>query len=68
LAIRYEQATEAYLAKALENSADVVIDSPNRDKSRLLLGTWHLRNFDGLLIARVAKEGVRLAAPSTAKR
>ena len=61
MALSYEQATEAYLLEALEKSADVCIDSPNRNRSQFRRGMWHLRNFDGLLIARVGADFVRFA-------
>ena len=61
MALSYEQAIEAYLLEALEKSADVSIDSPNRDRSQFRRGMWHLRNFEGLLIARVGADFVRFA-------
>lgn len=57
----FEQATEAYLLTALANSAAVSVDSPNRARSHLTRGVWHLRNFDGELIAWVSKDRVRFA-------
>jgi hypothetical protein len=57
----YEQATEFYLAKALENGA--IIDSPDSERSHLTKGTWHLRNFDGPLVGRVRRGNVHFASP-----
>jgi hypothetical protein len=62
MAVPYEQATEAYLLKALEHSETIPVDSPNRARSHLKRGVWHLRNFDGDLIARVGKGEIRFAA------
>lgn len=62
MAMPYEQATEMYLAEALGRSAEVLVDSPNRQRSHLRLGVWYLRNFDGHLIARVGKGSVRFAS------
>jgi hypothetical protein len=59
MAMPYDQATEHYLAQALENSASVCVDSPNKARSQVKRGIWHLRNFDGELIARVGKDFVR---------
>jgi hypothetical protein len=61
MAVPYEQATEAYLVKALEFSETIAVDSPNRARSVLKRGVWHLRNFDGDLIARVGKGEIRFA-------
>ena len=62
MAMPYEQATETYLAKALENSSDVCVDSPNGERSYFTRGFWYLRNFDGDLIARVGRGHVRFTA------
>jgi hypothetical protein len=62
MATQYEQATETYLAKALEHSSSVTVDSPNRERSHCTRGVWYLRNFDGHLIARVGKGRVQLVA------
>jgi len=59
MAMPYDQATEHYLAQALENSASVCVDSPNKARSQMKRGIWHLRNFEGELIARVGKDFVR---------
>lgn len=62
MAVPYEEAAEAYLVKALEHSETIAIDSPNRARSHLKRGVWHLCNFDGDLIARVGKGEIRFAA------
>jgi hypothetical protein len=62
IAVSYEQATDAYFAEALARSAEVTIDSPNRSQSQYRRGIWHLHNFDGILIARVGKNFIRIAA------
>jgi hypothetical protein len=58
----FEQATELYLAKALENGS-IIVDCPNSERSRLTKGTWHLRNFDGQLVGRVRGGNVQFASP-----
>lgn len=62
MAMPYEQATETYLAKALENGSDVCVDSPNGERSYFKRGFWYLRNFDGHLIARVGRGHVHFTA------
>ena len=55
MAISYEQAADLYFAEALARSAELPVDSPNRDQSRYERGIWYLHNFDGILIARVGE-------------
>ena len=60
MAVSYEQAADLYLAEALARSAELPVDSPNRDQSQYKRGIWHLHNFDGMLIARVGKDYIRI--------
>jgi hypothetical protein len=62
MAMPYEQATETYLMQALAHPHGVSIDSPNRERSHLSKGVWHLRNMEGNLIAKVGAGSVRLPA------
>jgi hypothetical protein len=63
MVLPYDQATERYFAEALAHGDAVRIDSPNRGRSQLRRKVWHLRNFDGLLIAQVGRDFVRFVPP-----
>ena len=61
MAVSYEQAADLYLAEALARSAELPVDSPNRDRSQYKRGIWYLHNFDGILIARVGESYISIA-------